>query len=89
MPDAWLTGRTDLQHEVGFTTRANVEVGEELVLYAIPQRKIVGIAEHRDHTGEPTCARQGQVDAALSPHSFGPKALASFRRDPLGRYFLK
>ncbi len=49
MPDPWLTGRSDLREVVGFTTRANVDVGEELVLYAVPQRKIIGIAEVVSH----------------------------------------
>jgi hypothetical protein len=49
MPDQWLDGRKDLHDEVGFTTRANVEIGDELVMYAIPQRRIVGIAEVQSH----------------------------------------
>ena len=49
MPDPWLTGRTDLNDEVGFATRANVEIGEELVLYAIPQRRVIAIAEVMSH----------------------------------------
>jgi hypothetical protein len=49
MPDPWLTGRADLRTEVGFGSRANVEIGEELVLYAIPQRKVIGIAEVTSH----------------------------------------
>ena len=49
MPDPWLTERADLKSEVGFGSRANVEIGEELVLYAIPQRKIIGIAEVISH----------------------------------------
>ena len=49
MPDRWLDGRTDLNDEVGFNTRASVGIGEDLVLYAIPQRKIIGIAEVRSH----------------------------------------
>jgi hypothetical protein len=49
MPDPWLTGRTDLHNEVGFTKRAKVEIGEELVLYAIPQRKVIGIARVKAH----------------------------------------
>jgi hypothetical protein len=44
MPDRWLDGRKDLHDEVGFTTRANVEIADELVMYAIPQRRIIGIA---------------------------------------------
>ena len=39
MPDPWLTGRSDLREEVGFNKRATVDVGEQLVLYAIPQQK--------------------------------------------------
>jgi hypothetical protein len=49
MPEAWLDGRKDLRDEVGFTTRAGVDIGEELVMYAIPQRKIIGIAEVLSH----------------------------------------
>ncbi len=49
MPDPWLTQRVDLREEVGFTTRAKVEIGDELVLYAIPQRKVIGIAEVVSH----------------------------------------
>lgn len=49
MPDPWLTERSDLTSEIGFGSRANVEIGEELVLYAIPQRKIIGIAEVTSH----------------------------------------
>jgi hypothetical protein len=49
MPDPWLTSRADLKTEVGFGSKANVEIGEELVLYAIPQRKIIGIAEVTSH----------------------------------------
>lgn len=49
MPDPWLTQRADLREEVGFTTRARVDIGEELVLYAIPQRKLIGIAEVVSH----------------------------------------
>jgi hypothetical protein len=49
MPDPWLTKRADLQSEVGFGSKANVEIGEELVLYAIPQRKVIGIAEVTSH----------------------------------------
>ena len=49
MPDRWLDGRADLADEVGFTKRAGVEIGEELVMYAIPQGKIIGIAEVVSH----------------------------------------
>jgi hypothetical protein len=49
MPDTWLTARSDLHQEVGFTTRAAVDIGEELVLYAVPQGKIIGIAEVLSH----------------------------------------
>ena len=49
MPDPWLTGRSDLRNEIGFSKRANVEVGEELILYAIPQRKVIGIAKVNSH----------------------------------------
>jgi hypothetical protein len=35
--------------QVGFTTRANVEIADEPVMYAIPQRRIVGIAEVQSH----------------------------------------
>ena len=49
MPDPWLVGRDDLNDEVGFATRASVEIGEELVLYAIPQRRIIAIAEVLSH----------------------------------------
>jgi hypothetical protein len=49
MPDPWLTGRTDLHSEIGFTKRAKVEIGEELVLYAIPQRRVIGIARVTSH----------------------------------------
>lgn len=49
MPDPWLTKRADLRDEVGFTRRAAVDIGEELVLYAIPQRKVIGIAEVASH----------------------------------------
>jgi len=45
MPDRWLEGRMDLHDEVGFNKRAGVEIGEELVMYAIPQQRIIGIAE--------------------------------------------
>jgi hypothetical protein len=49
MPDPWLVGRTDLQDEVGFTRRAAVDIGEELVMYAIPQGRVIGIAEVVSH----------------------------------------
>lgn len=49
MPDPWLTGRSDLSEEVGFTKRAAVDIGEDLVLYAIPQRKIIGLAAVASH----------------------------------------
>jgi hypothetical protein len=49
MPDRWLDGRKDLLDEVGFTKRASLEIGDELVMYAIPQRRIVGIAEVQSH----------------------------------------
>jgi hypothetical protein len=49
MPDPWLAGRADLRDEVGFTKRAAVDIGEELVLYAIPQRKIIGLAAVASH----------------------------------------
>jgi hypothetical protein len=49
MPDPWLTGRSDLRDEVGFNKRATVDIGEELVLYAIPQGKIIGIAKVNSH----------------------------------------
>jgi hypothetical protein len=49
MPDVWLTSRTDLREEVGFSKKANVDVGEDLVLYAIPQRKIIGLAKVVSH----------------------------------------
>lgn len=49
MPDRWLEGRKDLRDEVGFTKRAAVDIGEELVMYAIPQRRIIGIAEVVSH----------------------------------------
>jgi hypothetical protein len=49
MPGPWLTGRSDLHHEVGFSKRANVEIGEELILYAIPQRRVIGIAKVNSH----------------------------------------
>jgi hypothetical protein len=49
MPDPWLTGRSDLHTEVGFNKKANVEIGEALVLYAIPQRKVIGIAKVNSH----------------------------------------
>lgn len=49
MLDPWLTGRSDLQNEVGFNKRATVDIGEELVLYAIPQGKIIGIAKVNSH----------------------------------------
>jgi hypothetical protein len=45
MPDPWLILRGDLRHEMGFHKKANVEIGDELVLYAIPQRKVIGIAK--------------------------------------------
>lgn len=49
MPDPWLTNRSDLRDEVGFGTHSNVEIGEELVLYAVPQGRIIGIAEVISH----------------------------------------
>lgn len=49
MPDPWLDGRKDLLDEVGFPKRAAVDIGEELVMYAIPQRRIIGIAEVTSH----------------------------------------
>jgi hypothetical protein len=39
----------DLQEEVGFSKRATVDVGEELVLYAVPQGKVIGIAKVISH----------------------------------------
>ena len=54
MPDPWLLGRLDLHNEAHFTTRAGVEIGEELVLYAVPQRRVIGLAEvvsHPVHSG--------------------------------------
>src|SRR5687768_16074717 len=49
MPDRWLDGRKDLQDEVGFNKRAGVEIADELVMYAIPQGRIIGIAEVVSH----------------------------------------
>jgi hypothetical protein len=49
MPDPWLEGRRDLRDEVGFTKRAAVDIGEQLVMYAIPQQRIIGIAEVGSH----------------------------------------
>ncbi len=49
MPDPWLSGRADLHDEVGFNKKASVEIGEMLVLYAIPQRKVIGIAKVNSH----------------------------------------
>jgi hypothetical protein len=49
MPDPWLEARRDLRDEVGFTKRAAVDIGEELVMYAIPQQRIIGIAEVVSH----------------------------------------
>jgi hypothetical protein len=49
MPDPWLEGRRDLNDEVGFSKRAGVEIADDLVMYAIPQRKVIGIAEVRSH----------------------------------------
>jgi hypothetical protein len=49
MPDPWLTERSDLQTEIGFNKAAKVETGEDLVLYAIPQRKVIGIARVNSH----------------------------------------
>lgn len=49
MPDPWLSGRSDLREEVGFNKRARVEIGEQLVLYAIPQRKIIALAQVSSH----------------------------------------
>lgn len=49
MPDPWLTKRSDLRNEVGFNKRATVDIGEELILYAIPQGKIIGIAKVNSH----------------------------------------
>lgn len=49
MPDPWLEGRKDLRDEVGFTKRAAVDIGEDLVMYAIPQQRIIGIAEVVSH----------------------------------------
>lgn len=49
MPPDWLTSRSDLRDEIGFTKRAKVEIGEELVLYAVPQARIIGIAKVESH----------------------------------------
>jgi hypothetical protein len=49
MPDPWLTGRSDLREEVGFNKRATVDIGEQLVLYAIPQRKVIALATVHSH----------------------------------------
>jgi hypothetical protein len=49
MPERWLDARKDLHDEVGFSTRAKVDIADELVMYAIPQRRIVGIAEVQSH----------------------------------------
>jgi hypothetical protein len=49
MPPRWLDARVDLSDEVGLTTRAAVEIADDLVAYAIPQRKIIGIAEVVSH----------------------------------------
>ena|ERR1700693_3718604 len=49
MPDPWLTGRSDLREEVGFNKRATVDVGEQLVLYAIPQQKVIALATVHSH----------------------------------------
>jgi hypothetical protein len=49
MPDPWLTKRSDLRNEVGFNKRAAVDIGEELVLYAIPQRRVIAIAKVNSH----------------------------------------
>jgi hypothetical protein len=34
---------------MGFSKRANVEIGEQLILYAIPQRRAIGIAKVNSH----------------------------------------
>ena len=49
MPPRWLDGRKDLNDEVGFNKKASVDIGEDLVLYAVPQGKIIGIAEVLSH----------------------------------------
>jgi hypothetical protein len=49
MPDRWLDGRPDLTDEVGFSSRAGVDIADDLVMYAIPQRRIIGIAEVVSH----------------------------------------
>ena len=49
MPDPWLTERADLREEVGFNKKASVDVGEDLILYAIPQGKIIALAKVRSH----------------------------------------
>jgi hypothetical protein len=49
MPNIWLTGRPDIRDEVGFSTRARVDVGEDLVYYAIPQRRLIGLAKVVSH----------------------------------------
>ncbi|HEX5468573.1 MAG TPA: hypothetical protein VFW80_05965 [Gaiellaceae bacterium] len=49
MPDRWLDGRPDLADEVGFSSRAGVDIADDLVMYAIPQRRIIGIAEVLSH----------------------------------------
>ena len=70
MPNNWLEGRTDRNDEVGSTTRASVEIADELLMYAIPQRRIVGIAEVQSHpirgarTGEGALATAKQDPVA-------------------------
>lgn len=41
--------RPDLRSEVGFSQRAAVDISDELVFYAVPQRKIVGLARVASH----------------------------------------
>lgn len=81
MPRRWLDGRADLRDEVGFTKRANVEVADPLVMYAIPQGRIIGIAEVRSHpirspkTGEERWPWRSKIEWTI--------AIADYERCPI------
>lgn len=78
MPPNWLSA-TVLKQEVGFTKKAAVDIHEELVFYAIPQGKIIAIAEVMSHpiwngTKEPRWPWRSKIKLKL--------AIADYHRAP-------
>lgn len=77
MPNRWLDGRSDLRDEVGFTKRSSVDIADALVMYAIPQGRIIGIAEVRSHpikspkTGEERWPWRSKIEWRIAIADYG------------------